>query len=208
MSTSKDLDPALFDLPDLSAGMTSHAPSPSPPRVDDSEPTPMPQLDTASYFAPLSPPPPSPNPIDMLCNILDSIPIVQTASTAKFLAWRPARSLESSITSSASPVSSSFEGNVMPTVARAQGGGEWEASLSRRIAKQHQRRQRRHVERRPCGKPLFPTSSGSVGLSDLVENAFKPLRAAWAGNKGWRRAAVVCAVAMAVGWGCWAARSR
>lgn len=92
-----------------------------------------------------------------LCNLFSSPSTLVYQSTAYFLAWRyslngPSSTATSPISVSASAsayasASSSycFGGNPMPTVARAQGGGEWEANLSRRVA------QRRESEGRSVG---------------------------------------------------------
>lgn len=92
-----------------------------------------------------------------LSDLLSSPSTLVYQSTASFLAWRyslngPSSTATSPISVSASAsayasASSSycFGGNPMPTVARAQGGGEWEANLSRRVA------QRRESEGRSVG---------------------------------------------------------
>lgn len=218
----------LLTLPDEEyEAESSRAPTPSPPR--DADPTPMPACESPSYFAarePSAQPPIEVDPVQFLIRCIDSAALIEQASTTKFIAWRPARtleppiparSLESSITSSDSPASSASDiGGPMPTVARAQGGGEWEAGLSRRVARRkevlhvHRGRVRRRTsgspERPPC-HPLFPKAApktASVGLTGLAESFFNPARTLWEGQRGWKRAAIFCAVAVAVGWGCWA----
>jgi hypothetical protein len=82
--------------------------------------------------------------IRQLMNVLHDSDSIQRASSDKFLSWRSAnrhRSQSSSQTStheSSSIDSYEAEAAAMPTVARAQGGGEWEAGLSRRLAKRRQ----------------------------------------------------------------------
>lgn len=77
--------------------------------------------------------------VALLERVLDEPSRVRNASTSAFFNWRPlplpnipSPQLSNPYTS---PASSAFEGSgPMPTVARAQGGGEWEATLSRRLA--------------------------------------------------------------------------
>jgi hypothetical protein len=114
-----------------------HPPSAAP------DPTPMPGVEGQSYFP--SPPPHSTSPSThsqlaiRLLGALRSPDDMQRASTEKFLAWRSARRDLASSHASISHESStgSYEA-AMPTVARAKGGGEWEANLSRRLAKRRQ----------------------------------------------------------------------
>lgn len=215
MATNNHVD-GLFTLPeeDLEA---SRVRTPSPPQ--DADPTPMPSAETLNYFErePTPSPPMDVDPIDLLIRAIDSAELIQEASITKFISWRPARSLESSMTSSVSPASSSSDiSRPMPTVARAQRAGEWEAGLSRRVAQRkevhhvHRGRVRRRVsrspERPPC-HPLFPKASpktASVGLNALAESFFRPLRMMWDGQRVWNRAVLACAVAVAVGVGYWA----
>ncbi|ORX38623.1 hypothetical protein BD324DRAFT_370511 [Kockovaella imperatae] len=177
-----------------------HDPAASPSSLDD--PTPMPGSHLASsYFA-------ASTTGDLnraeryaqdLQELLENLPAVETQSIDTFLARRafmmssdPASSLEASITSADSGyqsqphsgTSSHFDSHPpMPTVARASGGGEWEAGLSRRIAANIQRRERddhhrstrgalsrarpvkdRRVKRANCSPPpLFPISSAPIG---------------------------------------------
>ena len=210
----------LFALPKEGAEEPSGAPTPASPR--DAEPTPMPSSECGTYFAPreISPNPPVEiDPVELLIRAIDSAALVQHASTAKFISWRRLnRSLESSITSSMSPTSSSSDisGPVpMPTVARAQGGGEWEAGLSRRVAQRkevhhiYRGRMRRRTSRspeKPACHPLFPQSASkttSTGLSRLKDSIFKPMTAMWTGQTGWKKAVLICAVVAVVGWSCW-----
>jgi len=222
LSTDKRIE-GLFALPaEEMEAESSRAGTPSPSR--DSEPTPMSIDETLNYFTLREPTPPMEiDPVDLLIRSIDSAVLIQQASTAKFFSWRPQpqpqRSLESSITSSVSPASSTSDisgHGPMPTVARAQGGGEWEAGLSRRVAQRkdlhhvHRGRTRRRPSRspgrQPC-TPLFPKSApktASVGLSALAESIFKPMRAMWDGQKGWKRTLLICTVTLAVGWRCWA----
>ncbi len=211
----------LFSLPAEEQDGPSRAPTPSPPR--DADPTPMPCPESQNYFSPRVPTPSPPidvDPLDHLLRAIDAADLIEQASITKFISWRPARSLESSMTSSVSPASSSSDiSGPMPTVARVQGGGEWEAGLSRRVAQRREvhhvhrgrtrRRPSRSPERPPC-HPLFPKSApktASVGLTALAESIFKPVRAIWDGQRGWTKAVFVCTVAVAIGLGYWV-RSR
>lgn len=138
---------------------------------------------------------------------------VRDASIASFLAWHPE-----------SPEASTLVAEPQPTLAHA--GGEWEATLSRRLAARREldaaaqaaaaRRRptpRRRLKRRasaspaPCGPgPLFPRSQRSAplatGLAGLIESVFAPVR-----KCKWRPWALVAAIAVAVGCGIWAARA-
>jgi hypothetical protein len=121
---------------------------------------------------------------------------------------------------------------IMPTVAKAQGGGEWEASLSRRVARRRDGRRKMRKSSKEfdkkdgCGESLFPASRGTRGgkhdrgrsssstagfgfkemLHDLVAPVNKALGAVLGGSSsgmtGWKWSLAVVAVA-AVGWGCW-----
>lgn len=114
------------------------APGPTPRPSDSS------QSEGAGYFA--STPSPSPSTdVDQFIHALSHLHEIQQASVATFLSWRPSHPLaepeaEADLASSLTSHSSGVEGEagVMPTVARAQGGGEWEAGLSRRLAKRRQ----------------------------------------------------------------------
>lgn len=131
-------------------------------RMDD--PTPLARVESSSYFShpisdptltPISPIPETPlsptihplSTIRTLTMALESSSEIVSASVDRFLSWRPASldsSNESLGTASAETASSGptglTEGDVqpMPTVVRAQGGGEWEAGLSRRVAKRRE----------------------------------------------------------------------
>ena len=196
------------------------SPLKSPHAIPD--PTPRPGVEGLSYFPSQSTGGNS-SLISQLINTLQPPGQVQPASTAKFLSWRQSRrDLSSHHTSTShSHESSSCEAAPMPTIARAQGGGEWEANLSRRLANRRQsflspdeskRGRRRSTASRPkaskgigkesCG-PLFPfpSSSGSsdpsgvgLGISELVEKTFGELR------RRWKWGLVAAAVALVVGW--------
>ena len=193
--------------------------------------TPMPSIEMAgSYFA---------QPVDgalqtdksdpttLLVQAIDDHKAVTDASSSKFIAWRVPTEmsvpLDSSVTSH-SGASSSFETPApMPTVARASGGGEWEATLSRRVASAHARRaahrgrQRRKGEEgtrekeyereRGCG-PLFPRSAprtAAIGLSEIWDGLFGG-EGRWIRRpRGWRWG-LMAIVVVAVGWGCWSAK--
>lgn len=144
-----------------------------------------------------------------------------------FFAWRPRPTAASP---SSSPASSAFDGTSspapLPTVTRAS--GEWEATLSRRLA--HRReldasarrarqppsldpRRRRRKSRSPkneCGPgPLFPrrhVSTAEIGLVDLFSKVFAPVKSVLA-RTSWKHMVVACAIAFAVGCGFWAAKA-
>ncbi|CAK9782777.1 hypothetical protein CC85DRAFT_305181 [Cutaneotrichosporon oleaginosum] len=130
------------------------------------------------------------------------------ASAAVCLAYVPP-------SSTTSPASSTYAAP-LPTIRSA--GGEWEATLSRRLAHRREldaqaRRRRPRPRRRqttpdPCG-PLFPRGRGtsSVGLADVVARAFAPVRKVLA-RTSWTQVAIACAVALAVGCGFWAVRAH
>ncbi|WVW85756.1 hypothetical protein I302_107794 [Kwoniella bestiolae CBS 10118] len=136
------------------------------------------------------------------------------------------RTMASSLTSTSSGV------GAMPTVARAQGGGEWEATLSRRVAQRRESdsgrdkstvslrgrgtsRRRRSLEKiKDCSPlpPLFPrnkkgkgvsVSDKGLGVNELVDKTFMRSVKKW--TRGWRGLLVVGLV-VAVGWGCWVSR--
>jgi len=198
----------------------------SPHLVPD--PTPRPGVEGLSYF-PSQDDQPHSDLVSQLIGALQSPDKVQSASTTRFLSWRQSRrDLSSSQTSTShshehSHESSSYEAAPMPTLARAQGGGEWEATLSRRLANRRQshsqsptedsskRGRRRSTASRPkapkakesCG-PLFPFSSSpnssdpkgvGLGISELMEKTFGEIRKRWK----WGLVAAA-AVALVVGW--------
>jgi hypothetical protein len=203
-----------------------NSPLNSPHAIPD--PTPRPGVEGLSYF-------PSQDDqlhsdlVSQLISTLQSPDKVQSSSTTKFLSWRQSRrDLSSSQTSTThshehSHESSSYEAAPMPTIARVQGGGEWEATLSRRLANRRQshsqppaedtskRGRRRSTASRPkvpkakesCG-PLFPFSSSpnssdpkgvGLGISELMEKTFGEIRKRWK----WGLVAAA-AVALVVGW--------
>ena len=202
----------------------SRAATPSPRQGD---PTPMPTLERkGSYFSrPLAHATSSDSLESGLAaafiRAIGDMSSIADDSIAKFVSWRTASAvtpLESSVTSASS---SNGAQPPMPTVARASGGGEWEASLSRRVASAHaharekERRSRlkkkeekenervkRLEHERRCG-PLFPRSSrpmtlpSSTGIRTFWTTIFGPKVGVW-------KWGVVAAVALAVGWGCWA----
>ena len=198
----------------------------SPHAIPD--PTPRPGVEGLSYF-PSQDDQPHSDLVFQLISALQSPDKVQSASTTKFLSWRQSRrdlsSSQASTTHSHehSHESSSYEAAPMPTLARAQGGGEWEATLSRRLANRRQshsqhpkeeaskRGRRRSTASRPkvpkakesCG-PLFPFSSSpnssdpkgvGLGISELMEKTFGEIRKRWK----WGLVAAA-AVALVVGW--------
>jgi hypothetical protein len=202
------------------------SPLDSPHAIPD--PTPRPGVEGLSYF----PSQDDRSHSDLVSRLIDTLKSpdkVQSASTAKFLSWRQSRrDLSSSRTSTShsqehSHESSSYEAAPMPTLARVQGGGEWEANLSRRLANRRQshsqpptedtskRGRRRSTASRPkvpkakesCG-PLFPFSSNpnssdpkgvGLGISELMEKTFGEIRKRWK----WGLVAAA-AVALVVGW--------
>jgi len=202
------------------------SPLDSPHAIPD--PTPRPGVEGLSYF-PSQDDQPDSDLVSQLISTLQSPDKVQSASTTKFLSWRQSRrDLSSSQASTShshehSHESSSYEAAPMPTLARAQGGGEWEATLSRRLANRRQshsqhpteeaskRGRRRSTASRPkvpkakesCG-PLFPFSSSpnssdpkgvGLGISELMEKTFGEIRKRWK----WGLVAAA-AVALVVGW--------
>lgn len=194
----------------------------TPPQPDD--PTPMPQDESEGYFSPHSPArsprDSSTDHLPLLLALLESIPHINSASTSKFISWR-SHQLHSSY--STSPTSSSYGAGPMPTVARAQGGGEWEATLSRRIARRREvadgtlkparprtRKRRTSRSQERTYHPIFPRSAlpdkritSSLGLTDLVETTFSGVKARW----HWGLVAVF-AVAVGVGIGFWTGTVR
>lgn len=230
-STDPSLSLSLFTLEH------SRAPTPSPPKLDEPTPMPMSRVESSSYFIGTHD---SSNDASsdttharLVLSLLDEAPSIMSASTSKFLAWRPDPAslalLEASQSSlgSSTPASASSAFDMssapMPTVARAQGGGEWEANLSRRMAKRREsddfvrgirargrgRRRsstmRRDKDKKASCAPLFPKIPGtgskgqlhSLGLRELVEKTFAPVRGLL-GKRGWT-GVVLVAVAVAVG---------
>lgn len=140
--------PGLLDLP--TSPEVSHQRSMVP------DPTPRPALEGLSYFHDHPPSPcilaltetlPSADggvdpDVQRFIHALSHMDRIRQASTAKFLDWRrptPADMSSSHHSHESSSAASGFEASpIMPTVARAQGGGEWEANLSRRLAKRRQ----------------------------------------------------------------------
>lgn len=134
--------------------------TPSPPHIPD--PTPRCAAEGASYFATHEEIPEislhNRTGARILLQAMDNLSSIQDASTAKFFAWRPSPAtgigrhpvIEDLTASNSSHGSGSFASplsgsscetpplQIMPTVARAQGGGEWEANLSRRMAKRRE----------------------------------------------------------------------
>ncbi|WVR07407.1 hypothetical protein IAU60_004448 [Kwoniella sp. DSM 27419] len=135
------------------------------PSAAEVEPTPRPSNESASgYFAPrsysssppVSPLPDAPNAMDeaieLILRYYGHPSIALHRSVDSFISWRsdqqqrgPLASVPHTATthaqrimeSSSTSASSSYAGP-MPTVARAQGGGEWEATLSRRVAQRRE----------------------------------------------------------------------
>ncbi|KAK4683576.1 hypothetical protein P7C73_g6667, partial [Tremellales sp. Uapishka_1] len=151
---------------------------------------------------------------------------IRANSIQKFLSWRldtagpaplhqPLQLPHAPSTATASPASSQFGESLhlRPTVARASGGGEWEAGLSRRVAKRKESVGKVGRARRgSLGKkrsvsecfPLFPNGlpvgpRAGVGLKDLVDKTFAKARK----GMDWRRLVLGLTVVCAVGWGCW-----
>jgi hypothetical protein len=175
--------------------------------------------------------------VALLERLIDHPARVRASSTAAFFEWRPSPlpnlTTATPLTGpSTSPASSTFEGaGPMPTVARAQGGGEWEATLSRRLAHRREldaaaaaasavvprgarrgrgaRRRRSHSppSKMPCPTPLFPRrpAAVSLGLADLLDAAFAPVRRVV--RSPWN-VVFACALAVAVGCGIWAVRAQ
>jgi hypothetical protein len=214
----------------------SRAPTPSPPRLGD-DPTPMPSLEQAeSYFS--RSPQISPErandsveAIDLIIRAIDDQAILVEASIDKFIAWRGNNvrtPLHSSITST-TPSSAGYATQPMPTVARASGGGEWEANLSRRLAGAHARERERRGKGRPkrkeerdmekakrmerdrgCG-PIFPRGKGPkggpqisrAGLGQIWESVFGVGGGGTTGWFGWKWGLSMAAAVLVVGLGCW-----
>ncbi|ODO06631.1 hypothetical protein I350_03988 [Cryptococcus amylolentus CBS 6273] len=133
-------------------------------------------------------------------------------STTSFLTWRRSpylstpTSSRASYPTSPSPSASSYYAGAMPTVARAQGGGEWEATLSRRVAQRResgdavmsksgkellkvtgQRKRRRSIDkgtgRGDYHQALFPrVSPGNTGKKDNMSSIIRKALAEWKGR--------------------------
>jgi hypothetical protein len=190
--------------------------TPSPPYLDN--PTPMPSLHTDNYFTPRTR---SPSParseitqsVNLLQRVLADTASVRQASTAAFLRWRsippPAVTPEHNLSSSQSSIATRTSEDVsplktMPTVARAQGGKEWEASLSRRIARTRRGSRKSSKNCAPGYGPLFPGNKGSGrGVADVGLGRFQAgkerIKGLWS---GWGFVGVA-ALVVAVGLGCW-----
>lgn len=179
-------------------------PSSLPSSSSDEEPDPVHEEPT---------PPGTPDAVRQAANALEALlsdERVRAASVAAFLAWHPE-----------SPGASTLVAEPQPTLAHA--GGEWEATLSRRLAARRELDQAAHAAARrratprgrrtrrrkstsptpPCGPgPLFPRRSAplATGLAGLFESVFAPV-------KKWRPWAIVAAIAVAVGCGIWAVRA-
>lgn len=120
----------LLQLPLLDATLPSIVPGPTPRPGSD--------IEAECYFG--SNPHGPTEAVQRFLHALSHIDQIRKCSIQKFFTWRPAHppaiDLASSQTSHNS--SSGVEAVHMPTVARAMGGGEWEANLSRRLAKRRQ----------------------------------------------------------------------
>jgi hypothetical protein len=139
----------LFALPGVEE---SRAPTPSPPHAGG-DPTPMPSSSSSKeYFSSKTVSTLSDAQDDiagLIMRAIDNTTLVQSHSRESFFQWRRAlidsssdhisiTPTESTTTSHSAHSSTSFEPrSPMPTVARAAGGGEWEANLSRRMATAH-----------------------------------------------------------------------
>ena len=234
ISSNHEAEP-FYNVHNLSPSTESRAPTPSPPRLGD-DPTPMPSSEQAdSYFA--HPPKPSSDEadhqeaaIDLIIKAIDGQSTIVEASINKFIAWRGSNvrtPLHSSITSTTAS-SAGYAAQPMPTVARASGGGEWEANLSRRLAGAHARERERRSKGKPrrkeerdlekakrmerdrgCG-PIFPRGKGAkggpqisrAGLSQLWENVFGD-RGEYKSWLSWRWGWTMAAAVLVVGLGCW-----
>lgn len=228
--------PSFFSLQSSPSENESRAPTPSPPRLGD-DPTPMPSLEQAESYFPRPATSSSDDgvhqdrAIDIIARTIDSQAAIVEASIDKFIAWRGNNvrtPLHSSFTST-TPSSAGYAAQPMPTVARASGGGEWEANLSRRLAGAHARERERRSKGRPkrkderdvekakrmerdrgCG-PIFPRGKGSkagpqisrLGLGQLWESVFGVSGATKTGWFGWKWGLTMAAAVLVVGWGCW-----
>ncbi|WVQ74825.1 hypothetical protein IAR50_004432 [Cryptococcus sp. DSM 104548] len=150
--------------------------------------------------------------VELLLSLFDTPQNLSERSTASFLAWRHSpyssatNSSHTSYPTSPSPSASSYYAGAMPTVARAQGGGEWEATLSRRVAqrresgdavmgkggKEHlkvkgQRKRRRSMDK-GMGQSdyyhaLFPrVPSSSTGKKETLSSIVRKALAEWKGR--------------------------
>lgn len=160
-------------------------------------------------------PPSTPDSVKQAASALETLLSdrrVRDASVSAFLNWHPE-----------SPEASTLVAEPQPTLAHAAAGGEWEATLSRRLAARREldaaaqaaaarrratprgrrTRRRKSASPTPCGPgPLFPRRSAplATGLVGLFESVFAPVRQ-------WKPWAIVAAIAVAVGCGIWAARA-
>lgn len=222
------------DLLSLSS-VTESGRSPTPSPHGEADPTPMLRAESQSYFE-RDNAQPTGSSVTPDCNalraVLKNLGAIQSASTVSFLDWRPPLPLESSVSSLAAShgsASTMESGSApMPLVARAQGGGEWEASLSRRVAKRREsgtatyrskgRRRSPTLSRinstgeKDCGPDLFPKANGGSkpsrpSLFEMAAETFGPFFGAIKGTAWvWRRTLVSCAVVLAVGtlgYGVW-----
>lgn len=262
LSTATTIDPSGVPLFSIPLAITEENPAPElPTPASWTEPTPRCNLgqDADGYFSSLPLTPVSsigssrPASTSIItCTRLVDIVLgedatctleIHHASAKAFLSWRqrssrshtPTLDLSSSQTSAATATSLESGQGPMPTLARAQGGGEWEAGLSRRVAARRQSEMRRgrsfrayHGHGYGRGLELFPRSLPSVRtgsrLSNLISSIFYPLtlltRASstpYSGSnddpnrknrRGWTRVVVACAVGvvLCVGVGYWCVR--
>lgn len=172
-SSSTDTITPLLELPPIQATSPIHphpfAPGPTPRPNDDLEPSNYfgSRSRSRSRTGSRSKSHSQSHDVAHFIHALSHLPEVQQASIAKFLTWRPTRpileiDMASSQISQTSQTSHSsggmgVEGAPMPTVARAQGGGEWEANLSRRLAK---RRQSVPIPHETSARHLGPGGTG------------------------------------------------
>ena len=180
----------------------------------------------SSYFDSPTQPSQQNQVVNELIAMLDDLASIEGRSTAAFLSYRQIilRSRESSAISREASIasadsgpfsgayssSSGMDNRPMPTVARAIGGGEWEAGLSRRVAAHLQRREkedkrsrrgvggqgrgrrRRLDEERGKSKcpPLFPVPVRPAfgrGIDGRWSSSlFGNLQDVWAKLYGWR----------------------
>lgn len=191
----------------------SSYPSSLPSSSSDEEPEPRPRPAEEEGDEPT--PPSTPDTVRQAASALEALLSdrrVRDASVSAFLAWHPE-----------SPEASTLVAEPQPTLAHAAAGGEWEATLSRRLAARREldaaaqaaaarcratprgrrMRRRKSASPTPCGPgPLFPRRSAplATGLAGLIESVFAPVRK-------WRPWAIVAAIAVAVGCGIWAVRA-
>jgi hypothetical protein len=211
----------------------ARARTPSPGEPD---PTPMPNSQS-EYFSSESRST-SDDLVDVISLMVQDPSNAISKSSEHFLEWRSVHQREAaarpasrrSVSKSRTAISSSassLEG--MPTVARAQGGGEWEASLSRRVASRRDppRRHSIHPHHHHHHQPLFPRGVTSVGLSgwfDFLGGIFAPLKLIKRPvmkkrgddedkpyrrrrRSPWRGIWVTCAALVAVGMTIWVAQT-